>query len=96
MLMLDYAYSCTMIITSESWLLEPYPFSAFVQIADYEPVNWARPCDQPTRRLPYYAAFSVKAPHAGRQCPAESPGLDVVFRIVGEGSPPGSGASKRR
>jgi len=33
MLMLDYAYSCTMIMTNESWLLEPYPFSAFAQIA---------------------------------------------------------------
>jgi len=32
MLMLDYAYSCTMIMTNESWLLGPYPFSAFAQI----------------------------------------------------------------
>jgi len=35
MLMLDYAYSCTMIMANYSWLLEPYPFSAFAQIADY-------------------------------------------------------------
>jgi hypothetical protein len=40
MLMLDYAYSCTMIMTNESWLLEPYPFSAFAQIADSAPLPW--------------------------------------------------------
>lgn len=47
-------------------------------------------------RTACYAAFFVKAIHAGRQCPAESLGPDIVFRIVGEGSRPGSGASKRR
>jgi hypothetical protein len=66
------------------------------QIAESVWVAFALDLHHAAHKTACYAALSVKAPHAGRQCPAESPGPDIVFRIVGEGSRPRSGASKRR